>query len=560
MTNLPMGEFRPSLNDLNSKFTSSVVNVLPQADGYGPFPEFDPMLEKLPGEFRGGFTATNNSDGQRTIFAATSTNLYRLGATGGWISVSKNNTAYTSLGINNKWYFVQLGNTVVATHERVPMQSYVLGSSSAFADLSTDAPRAAYISIVEQAIMASGIPTNRNRIQWSDFNDPTAWAIETGSNAGMRDLPDGGPVNGPVTGGEFAFIFQEEAIRRISITSGPEIFIIERLIFGTGVQFPETLVELNEGIFFLSTKGFAYLSRTGELNFAGREAVDRHFFRDYDPGQPTYLISGLKLTRTNQVLISYRSRGGQEFFDRILVFDTDINRWSQLRISGQFMFSLSRPVDSLETLAQGGADIITAVSSDLNFPVTFTIASTAGYTTGEYRTISGVVGATEINGTHEITVVDSVTIRLSNVTHTNAYISGGIIEKSLNELDFSLDDLPINNEFEISIINISNQLTFSTRRNLEAEFSSSEIGNFDTRMKIGGTFINSDAQNISVRIDARERLGVSPEPTETATPNRRGFCRIFRACRFARFVATIASNTEWTYFSGFNYEAGKRGR
>jgi hypothetical protein len=50
-----------------------------------------------------------------------------------------------------------------------------------------------------------------------------------------------------------------------------------------------------------------------------------------------------------------------------------------------------------------------------------------GLTTGNKVYIKGVVGTTEANGLHTVTVVDATTIDLQGTTFTNAYTSGGTV-------------------------------------------------------------------------------------------------------------------------------------
>lgn len=59
--------------------------------------------------------------------------------------------------------------------------------------------------------------------------------------------------------------------------------------------------------------------------------------------------------------------------------------------------------------------------------VRLTVASTTGMTTGDTRTVFGVVGTTEANGTWVITVIDGTHIDLQGTTFANLYTSGGSV-------------------------------------------------------------------------------------------------------------------------------------
>jgi hypothetical protein len=59
--------------------------------------------------------------------------------------------------------------------------------------------------------------------------------------------------------------------------------------------------------------------------------------------------------------------------------------------------------------------------------VRLTVSSTTGMTTGDTRTVFGIVGTTEANGTWVITVIDATHIDLQGTTFANVYTSGGSV-------------------------------------------------------------------------------------------------------------------------------------
>ena len=44
---LGFGEWRPDVSDLNTPYAKVATNVVPRADGYGPFPSFTGFTEAL---------------------------------------------------------------------------------------------------------------------------------------------------------------------------------------------------------------------------------------------------------------------------------------------------------------------------------------------------------------------------------------------------------------------------------------------------------------------------------------------------------------------------------
>ena len=66
----PFGEYRPDLTDYEGQYSRTIANVVPRADGYGPFNDFTVFTAALAAACRGYFLA-RKSDGSVTIFAGT---------------------------------------------------------------------------------------------------------------------------------------------------------------------------------------------------------------------------------------------------------------------------------------------------------------------------------------------------------------------------------------------------------------------------------------------------------------------------------------------------------
>ena len=80
---LPFGEYRPDIANYNGATSLLVQNVVPRADGYGPWKSFVPYSNAMPGATANrGFFYARKSDGSVAAFAGTVNKLYRLNATG----------------------------------------------------------------------------------------------------------------------------------------------------------------------------------------------------------------------------------------------------------------------------------------------------------------------------------------------------------------------------------------------------------------------------------------------------------------------------------------------
>lgn len=87
----------------------------------------------------------------------------------------------------------------------------------------------------------------------------------------------------------------------------------------------------------------------------------------------------------------------------------------------------------ITTIANAGGDVSGVSNLDVSgvtnaSPIVITSGSPHGLSTGDYVTISGVIGNTNANSTFTIAVLSSTTFSLDDSSGNAAYVSGGIIE------------------------------------------------------------------------------------------------------------------------------------
>lgn len=368
------GEYRPDVSDYEGATTKNVLNVLPQGDGYGPFPDFAFYTQALPGVCRGAFYALRG-DGTVATFAGTEDRLYILdNTTFSWVDASKGGVAYGALDPKGQWRFAQFNNLVFATQANNVLQVFDVRSSTAFDDALGNPPRAAYIEVVGRFLVLSGLQDWPYRIQWSGLNDVnSADSWTSGLNSSdFQDLPDGGIVRG-VAGGEYGTIFQDQAIRRMIYAPGsPVIFQIERVTQDQGLYAPYSIIRSGDAIFFYSAKGFYQISPGGLPQQIGRERVDRTFFADLDKDNPQ-LFMGAADPRGTRVFWAYKSVNGvQGAYDTILGYDRALDRFFPIKMRGQILFSLSQTGLTLESLDALSASIDDMTASLDSYPTSVT--------------------------------------------------------------------------------------------------------------------------------------------------------------------------------------------
>ncbi len=380
MAIISFGEYRPDVTDYESTNTKNILNVLARGDGYGPFQDFASFTGALPAACRGGFYARKN-DGTVSVFAGTSNKLYNLDNTAGtWTDVSLGTSTYGTLASSANWQFAQFNNYVIATQANDNVQYFDLTASSTFGALSSSAPRAAYVSIVNRFVMLSGLPSpNVYRVQWSGLDNIFVWTSGV-SQSDFQDLADGGIVRG-VAGGEQGIIFQDAAIRRMTFSPGsPYIFGIERIATDNGLFAPYSLIRASDRLFYLSPQGFQMLLPGGYPIPIGKERVDHTFFADVDTNSIQLIMGACDPTHT-RVFWAYKSlQGATGVFDKILSYDYVLERWTPISQMGEFIMSLARPGLTLE-----GLDSAFGTNID-----TISLASMDDISIGSFATLSGV--------------------------------------------------------------------------------------------------------------------------------------------------------------------------
>lgn len=349
---LQISQYKPDVSDYETDATKNIRNVVPRGDGYGPFASFAAATAALSAACRGGFYALK-SDGSVQVFAGTSDRLYMLDNTDlTWDDVSDGGSAYSALSGTAQWQFAQTGDLVFATQANAPLQVFDLGTPATFENALGSPPQAAYVSVVGKFLVLSGLLSEPFRIQWSglnNFNAADSWTQGT-KQSDYQDFADGGIVRG-VAGGEFGIVFQDQAIRRMSYVPGsPIIFQIDRITQDEGLFAPYSIISAGSTIYFYSNKGFKKIEAGGFPVQIGRERVDRTFFNDLDRAN-LQLFQGAADPRGSRIFWAYKSASGATgLYDKILGYDTVLDRFFPLSVTGEYLLGISQAGLTLESL------------------------------------------------------------------------------------------------------------------------------------------------------------------------------------------------------------------
>ena len=319
---LTFGEWLPDQPGIAGSLTEA-KNVVSQAVGYGPLP-LPVAIASGASENLQTLFATKDTEGNTKLFAGGSTKVFTASSIGVFTDVS--GATYTTFP-NERMRFTQFGNSVLFTNNSDKIQYYDVTSSSAFADLSANAPIARYITVVRDFVVVANVVdgTNRrsNRVQWSGINDETEWTFSQTTQSDYQDIPDGGNIVG-IRGGEFGLVLMEKAIHRMTYIGTPFIFQFDNISRGTGCIEGNSIAQYQGITFFLSDDGF-YMCDGQTVKQIGSEKVDRFFFSRVEMSQLGTMSAAVDPLR-KLVIWNYRTANGTR---ELLIYSMKTGKWTR---------------------------------------------------------------------------------------------------------------------------------------------------------------------------------------------------------------------------------------
>lgn len=247
------------------------VNVLPAADGYRPVKSLAAISDPLAATFKGG-GAFISTDGAAYLLAGTANGLERFSG-GEW------STLLTAMSVVDRWRFAQFGNFVVAVNG-VATKVVDLSAGTA-ADL-TGAPSGNGVAVVGDFVVITQADGNKLLVQWSAFNDHTAWTPAV-DQAGFQPMLTGGEVKG-IAGGEYGVILQRFRLVRMERTGEATApFNFAEITPNFGCASAGSIAQAGRTVFFLSDRGFMALDDGQALRPIGNEKFDETFRSSVSP-------------------------------------------------------------------------------------------------------------------------------------------------------------------------------------------------------------------------------------------------------------------------------------
>jgi len=342
-TKLTFGEWMPDQPSISGVLTDA-KNVVSRAIGYGPFPTPVRFSSSAAAEDLTTLYAAKQPNGNTSLFAAGSTKIYTVN---GYGSITQVKTGMTT-GANDRVRFTQFGKSVISTNNADKLQSWTLGTSTAFADLSATAPIAKYITVVRDFVVVANTyessAQQQYRVRWSAINDETDWTENVNTQSDYQDIPDGGQIVG-IRGGEFGLIFLERSIHRMSYVGTPFIFQFDNISRNKGCMVAGSIAQYQGITFFLSDDGF-YMCDGQQVVPIGAEKVDRYFMENASDSDYGTMSSAVDPMR-KLVIWNYKTIYGNR---NVIIYNFETKKWTYGDAGTDYLSEASSSNVTLEQL------------------------------------------------------------------------------------------------------------------------------------------------------------------------------------------------------------------
>jgi len=325
-------------------------NVFSLPNGYGPIPALAPFGTNTLPSTCVGMAVARNSNGGWVVFAGTATSLYKLIA-GSWTDVSRSSGGNYNVSTSDYWSFAQFGTKLIATHANDDPQVIDVDLGANFSALGGSPPRARYVAVVGDFAVLAGLAGNQRKVRNSGINDATSWALGV-SLCDEQEFPDGGRITG-IAGGEFGYVVQEKSVRQMIFQPGQDVaFRFERVEQERGCAAGYSLAAVASEIYFLSDDGFYNFGPNG-LNPIGAHFIN-DWFRNNSDSARFFSTIAFADPFGPRVAWAFCNSSGSTSFDRLLIFDRKLARWSYAEVTAQFWASFATPGATLEQLDSYG--------------------------------------------------------------------------------------------------------------------------------------------------------------------------------------------------------------
>jgi hypothetical protein len=338
-------KFEPDRTRYALDASTSIINALPVADGWGPQPDLNAISAALASECLGALYVKTSAGAYRLI-AGTASGLYELNLTDyTWTDITGTTTPAVPVG--DRWSFVVYGQNLIAVNLGTVPQVFDIDAGAAFTDLGGSPPTAKFAWVAGEYLVFGHIASNPNRIHTSGIGDAAYWTVGQ-RGCDFQDFPDGEEIMGGIGSEKGAIIFQRTMIRQMVIAQvGDFSFITQIVNPNRGVAAPYSIAQIGPGQFFYYSADGFFLGAEGRA--IGAERVDRWFSGRLDESKVGQIRS-VADPFNKIVWTQAEEANGDKFF---IGYNWQLDRWCQSDVMLSEMCIMVTPgisIDGLDSL------------------------------------------------------------------------------------------------------------------------------------------------------------------------------------------------------------------
>ena len=351
--NINFGPWEPDSASLSSGVLATAKNVYPLKTGYGPIPSLSAIsTSALPAKCVGVFFAQVEAGGW-VVFAGTRSKLYKF-SSGTWVDYTRASGGDYNVPEDDYWSMTQFGSKVIFVNiNDEPQVIDVDSGATAFSALGGSPPQARYVTVVGDFVVLACLNTETRKVINSAINNSAGWTVGT-DLCDEQEFPDGGRVTGVAGGGESGYVVQERAIRKMNFQAGADIaFTFERVEKERGAAAGYSIASTLNAVFFLSDDGFYKFGIDGLVPI-GAQRVNKWFRENSDTAR-FFSVQAFTDPYAPRICWAFYNSSGSTNFDRLLIYDWQLDRWSYGEIDAQFWGTLVTAGVTLEDLDTYGS-------------------------------------------------------------------------------------------------------------------------------------------------------------------------------------------------------------
>ena len=336
-------EWLPDMRQMEAPSIFAATNIWPAPQGYSPVINPSTTTDITAGTSTIPLDAcpAYKSNGDKFLFVGSQDKLHRVSVTATVDDVT--GTAYSAgtPKAGGRWDFVQWGDDIIGSNWVDPIQRIAPVSATAFAVLSsaTATPKCRTLASSRNFLIAGYTHdatdgTSPQRVQWCAINDPTDWVVSAVTQADTHDLlGPGGPVQ-RVFGGEYAVVFQENAVHRMSYVGTPAIWQFDEVVSQRGLLTPGAAAQKGDMIFYLSQDGFEVLVNGSESQPIGANKVNNWFFENLDWSKKEAIRCAADPATKRVFWYFPDNTNSNARNDLCLIYDYSIGKWGTMAVLG----------------------------------------------------------------------------------------------------------------------------------------------------------------------------------------------------------------------------------